>query len=333
VNPRRGIWLLLILFACLALSALAGAATPDYYLFSVTPPDGVAPLAGPEAMCFDRLHHELYVADAGNSRILIFDRDGNYLFEFSDRERLSSPRAIDVDSLGRIYVLTAHPDDQIHRFDYDGTFLGDIRLAEISSDSTISASSFVLGNEGRLFVLETDSARIHVLDPIGSPLYSFSLLDSSELREERPIIGQLAWIHDRLVVPMSMFAQVQIHAPDGAREKVFGMAGGTPGSFSFPVAACEDHSGGLLVLDKHRFTVLQFRMDGKWISELGGMGVSPGWFYHPHAICTDGEGQYFVAQTFMNRIQAIRFPRESRAPEARISDVSSAEPATGNLRK
>ncbi len=323
------LWLVILSLGLRLATAFAG--TPDYYRFSVAPPAGVPPLAGPEAICFDRQHRELYVADAGNSRILIFDHNGSYLFEFSDPERLASPRAIDVDSSGRIYVLTARPTDRIHRYDYDGSFLDDVLLAAERGDSAISAQSFVIGSEGRLFVLETDSARIHVYDESGLPQYSFSLLDSSERGEEASIIGKLAWIGNRLVVPMSLYAQVQIHMPDGTRERTFGMAGGTPGSFSFPIAACADRNGGIVVLDKHRFTVMQFRMDGKWLAEFGGMGLSPGWFYHPHAICTDGDGLYYVAQTFLNRVQAVQMPGEAREPEVRIPDMSAASPASVTL--
>lgn len=328
LKPATRILRRLALALGIAGAALAAAAPPDYLQFGLTPPAGVPPLAGPEAICFDRPHQELYVADAGNSRILIFDHSGSYLFEFSDPERLTAPRAIDVDSSGRIYVLAARPDDRIQIFDYDGTFLQDWPLTGPQGDSAISAANFVLGG-GRLFALDGEAARVYVYTLAGGALEtSFSLLDSTDKPGDSPVIGRLAWIADRLVVPMPMFAQVQIHTADGTREKVFGVLGGTPGSFSFPIAATADASGGMLVLDKHRHTVLQFTRTGSFVREFGGMGVSPGWFYHPQAICTDGAGRYYVAQTFLNRVQAVRVPGEALPPEVR---VSVATPAAAGL--
>ena len=317
------LWLLLLLG--LGVSGMAAAEVPAYFLFGITPPAGVSPLAGPEAICFDRRHQELYVADAGNSRILIFDHSGSYLFEFSDPERLSSPRAIDVDSAGHIYVLTARPANRLHIFDYDGTFVRDLPMGRGPADSTLNAESFVIGSEGRIYAVDGDSGTVYVYGADGDPEFHFSLLDSTNKSEDDLIFGRAAWIHDRFVIPLPVYGQVAIYTADGRHERTFGIAGATPGSFSFPIAACEDKNGGLVVLDKHRFTVMQFRMDGHWVTELGGMGISPGWFYHPQALCTDGEGRYFVAQTFMNRVQAVRIPGESPlATEVRVSVVDAA---------
>jgi DNA-binding beta-propeller fold protein YncE len=50
----------------------------------------------------------LYVADTGNSRIVVFDKEGNFLFRFGKKGRgrgeIESPLGIEISSNGRIYI-------------------------------------------------------------------------------------------------------------------------------------------------------------------------------------------------------------------------------------
>ncbi|MBU1937594.1 hypothetical protein KKG05_09365, partial [bacterium] len=94
---------------------------------------------------------------------------------------------------------------------------------------------------------------------------------------------------------------------------------------SFPIAAAADGQGGILVLDKHRHTILQYSDAGKFIQEVGGMGTGSGWFYHPRALAVNEAGQGYVTQTFMNRIQTIQIARENASQENEFITAGSTK--------
>jgi DNA-binding beta-propeller fold protein YncE len=301
--------LLVLALVCLVT---VGKGQPAQYLFDVAPPAGALGLLRPSSVYFDPRQEEIYIADTGNNRVVIFDKNGNYVFEFSDYRHLSAPEQIAVDSLGRIFVLSSSRREKLAVFDYNGTFLHDLVPTEYwmsfpFSDSTLAISSFLLDERDGLFVLRSRPAHVYVYTSDGQPLYEFPLFEGmkAEIREQ-PLLGNLALVNGTLVIPMPMFSQVARYTKRGKFIDIFGFLGGGRGELGFPIAAAADGQGGILVLDKHRHAILQFRDDGSFVREVGGMGSGPGWFYHPRSLAVNEDGQCYVAQTFMSRVQAVQ---------------------------
>ncbi len=78
---------------------------------------------------------------------------------------------------------------------------------------------------------------------------------------------------------------------------------------SFPIATASDMLGNVLVLDKHRHTIISFSAEGQVNGEIGGMGTGPGWFYHPTSLLVDEQNRIWVAQGFNNLVQALQLPQ------------------------
>ena len=129
----------------------------------------------PSSLAYDRHYGEIYVADTGNNRVVIFDRTGNYVFEFSDRLRLASPRMIATDSLGHILALCDRTAYHIEVFDYNGTFLRDIALVSPHGDSLVTASSFAIDDSDRVYVLTGEPGHVFVYATDGTPLRDFAI--------------------------------------------------------------------------------------------------------------------------------------------------------------
>ncbi|MBU1706695.1 hypothetical protein KKB28_02115 [bacterium] len=304
---------------------------PSYYLYDVAPPSGTTEMLRPSSVYFDARHDEIYVADTGNNRIVIFDNFGNYIFEFADRKHLSAPGQVAVDSLGRIFVLCKSYREKLSIFDYNGTFLRDLNLTEYwlsfpFADSSVSISSFLLDENDQLFVLRGRPTHIYVYSSEGQPLYDFPLFENLDAQSrEQSLLGTLSIVNGDLVIPMPIFSQLARYTKQGEFVRIFGYSGGGKGELSFPIAAAEDGQGGLLVLDKHRHTILQYTDGGKFIQEFGGMGTSPGWFYHPRALAVNEAGQGYVTQSFMNRIQTIQIAREDASQENEFITAGSTK--------
>ena len=94
-----------------------------------------------------------------------------------------------------------------------------------------------------------------------------------------------------------MVGSVYCYDTEGTLVKTVGHQGGTYGTLSLPIAASLDSSGNLLVLDKHRHTVVGYDSSGRVIGEIGGRGSSPGWFYHPISLLVDSQDRIWVTQT------------------------------------
>ena len=283
----------------------------------------------PNSVYYDSRHDEIYVADTGNNRVIIFDKPGNYIFEFSDPKHLAAPGQIAVDSLGRIFVLSKSHRERLSIFDYDGTFLHDIEPTEYwlpssVSEASRSISSFLLDEEDRLFILRCRPNHIYVYTSNGHPLYDFPLfVGMKDVTRNQFLLGTLSLVHDKLVIPMPMISQLARYTKKGKFIDIFGFSGGGTGELSFPIAAADDGQGGILVLDKHRHAILQYSDEGKFIQEVGGMGTGHGWFYHPRSLAVNKSGQGYIAQAFMNRVQTIQVAGENAAPS---DDFITAEP-------
>lgn len=310
-----------LLFLLLLVTKVAfSEQVPSYFAFEISPPAGVPAFVNPSSVYYDHRHREIYVADTGNDRVVIFDKNGNYLYEFSDGKHLASPRTLAVDSGGHILVLSERQRDRLEVFDFNGTYLRQIMLPNAGSDSAVSINSFALGKGDTLYALSELPPRIFKFSIDGTPLGAYDiLLDLKPAERAQQVLGSIAYANGLLIVPTPMYSQLEVHDTQGKLVSVFGFAGGGPGKLSFPVAATSDGQGGTLVLDKHRHTVLQYGADGMFIQELGGMGMSLGWFYHPVSLATDDSGHCFVLQAFLGRVQAVKIPVEKAALDTQIS--------------
>jgi DNA-binding beta-propeller fold protein YncE len=105
------------------------APSPVEFVWSIT--GSPNPLVSPEDLAFD-LEDNLYVVDAGNSRIQVFDSDGNFLRmwgkpgdgegEFNFYHGHYYIGGIAVDREGNVYVAD-NANWRIQKFDSHGNFL------------------------------------------------------------------------------------------------------------------------------------------------------------------------------------------------------------------
>ena len=59
----------------------------------------------------------------------------------------------------------------------------------------------------------------------------------------------------------------------------------------------------IYIVDYLRHTVLVYNLKGQWLYEIGGKGSRAGSFFYPSAVCTDNDGNLYVADTFNHRVQ------------------------------
>jgi DNA-binding beta-propeller fold protein YncE len=302
-------------------SGFAGAA---HFINDLTYPES-GQLLDPGSVTCDSHTGEIFVTDTRGQRVVIFDRQGRYAFDFGDPDHLPGLRQVAADSLGRIYVLRGAPDVTLSVFDYNGDYLHDLRLTKPGTDSLLTVNSILMDEQDRLFVLTVLPPHIYVYNTAGETLNDFAIFTdpADSVLANQPGYGTMALVNHMLVIPVPFVAGVARYTTDGKYVDTFGLVGGGPGELSFPVAATGDKDGHIMVLDKHRHTVLQYGADGRFMCEAGGKGQTPGWFFHPTSLACNQQGNLIVAQTYMGRIQTVSMTD----PQANEAALNTAKPA------
>jgi len=112
----------------------------------------------------------IYVADTGNSRIVVFDKQGKLKFSFGERGHGKLFYPVDL-SLSRQEIKVVDLQlRKIYRYSLQGKFLG-----EFVPQSTyeINPTAIVEDTRGNVYITETNRQRILVFDPNGRQIKAY----------------------------------------------------------------------------------------------------------------------------------------------------------------
>lgn len=310
---RQVTMMFVIFFSCAPLlqsGETQSQSVPAEYIRDLKAPGRSNQILRPSAVYVDHQFNEVLVADPGHNRVAIFDTSGVFRFEFSGAGHFSTPVDLAVDKDGFIWVLgTTKEGRKLFVFDFDGLFIRAVQLPPGIDSTGVAYGSFDIGPGGELFLLDKMGFRVIVLDPDGATNRSISLLTSLEEDDRRrQVLGKLRVMRGKILIPCGSLGRVYIYNLDGKQQRSVGYKGTSIGELNFPVAAVLNDDDLLLVLDKHRFNVVCFDLDGQFRGEFGGRGNSPGWFYHPTLLDVDQRGLVYIGQIFQNKVQVCRTP-------------------------
>lgn len=287
--------------------AQSGPAVPAIFERRLQLPGLGDEIRRPSALHFDAAEGEILVGDGAHNRVVIFDSDGTYRYEFSGLDRFAMPLDLAVDSRGQIIVLgSTREGARMFRYDFDGLFLGPI-APDVAAEARIT--DIAIDENDRLFAVRPTSREILVLQddavvrriPIGRD-------DEGNLEKDFDL-GNIAARGGQLFLPVVAAATVRVIDVDsGEFLHSIGFRGENPGELIFPAAVSLPSAGLVAVLDRMRFTVVCYRSDGQFLGEFGGKGLRDGWFYHPHLLSPAGEDRLIIGQVFEDRVQICRIP-------------------------
>lgn len=283
---------------------------PALFAQYLSPPGKSAKIKFPGRLLFDPVGKETLLADIGNNRILFFDSNNVFRFQFFGNEQATSIQDVAVTGDGRVFILSAANDGwRIAKFDYDGRYLSSMAIPPIEGQPSPEWSSMAAGRDGNLFLLNDAACEIAVIDTAGKPIRHFGVTGKLDEKQRRDLIYGAISTHDSLLlVPMSSFGILSVYGQGGGHLRDIGSKGGGTGELNFPVAAAINRDGVLLVLDKNRFCVICFGPDGKLLGEFGGKGMREGWFYHPQRITVNARNQIVIGQNLNGAIQVCEPP-------------------------
>lgn len=283
-------------------------AVPASVVRELTPPGTANGFLRPEGVFVDNKFDEVYVADIGHNRIVAFDTSGLYKFEFSGNDIFGTPGDVVVDSLGFIYVIGSGKG--IYLFDYDGLYLRELQLTGLPQGLTLNISHLTSDESDNLYIVDGVNAIVFTFDTQGTLRQQFPVLtDIPEKERREATFGAPRIFAGSIYLPVSIFGTVYVYDLSGNFVRNIGGEGTDIGTLNFPVDVAVSPDSIVMVLDKHRFNVVCFTIDGQFLGEFGGMGFRLGWFYHPNSFAIDNLGRCYISQIYLNLVQVCDLPK------------------------
>ncbi len=299
-------------------------------------------ISGPgvgENPLFERPQHvayapdgRIYVSDTGNNRVVVFDGDGHFLFEFGgfgvakplpggvyswEEGRLNFPLGIDVDEDGDVYVADFR-NDQIQVFDPDGKFIRAFpdpheRVGKGASgqDGLGIAVTDIAVHDDKVYAL--DSYQVVVFTTEGEYVTQFGMPGAQPGGLDHP--NGIAVADDgMIVVSDSNHNRVNAYLPDGeflwsVGEPVSEIASKTDYDFGLPRGVTTLDDGTILVVDAFEHQIIVLDDSGSILHRLGSRGLEPAQFNFPNGIDSLGE-RIVVADKENDRVQVLELLKE-----------------------
>ena len=126
-------------------------------LFSITGDDSFKKFDMPSDVFIDDMHGEIYVVDAGNKRIVIYEIDGFYKHQFTIPGK-DAPSSLVVNSRDEILVTVG---GRIAVCDFRGNLLDYVDFRDFPYAENVNASRLRIDKHGNYYVV--DNARHRVL--------------------------------------------------------------------------------------------------------------------------------------------------------------------------
>jgi len=232
------------------------------YTFGVVGPEGV--LVKPMGVAMDA-QQNIYVADTGVGRVMIYDALGMYLRAVGDAEDFDRPVGVAVTADGsRIYVIDAGGiDSQRHRlviYDGEGRRLAIVGKRGAGEGEFNLPTHVAVAPDGTVYVLDSGNFRIQAFSPDGRFLRSWGKVGRNFGDLARPR-GLATDGEGNVYVTDAAFRNFQIFNPRGQLLLSIGEEGleDKPGQFALPAGIAVDERGFVYVVDQLFLKIDVFR--------------------------------------------------------------------------
>ncbi|MDE2291594.1 MAG: SMP-30/gluconolactonase/LRE family protein, partial [Elusimicrobia bacterium] len=209
----------------------------------------------------------VYVADTGNSRVAVFDRDGKLLRALGEKGsapgELRKPRSVAVGADGRVWVSDSG-NDRVSVFTQEGVFLFAFGRSGKDAGQFRDPGRIAVDAADDVYVLDEDNDRVQEFDGAARHLKDYQLHGTDFALDE---YGFLYMLDPRRGKVMEV-------GPDGVVLGSFGTEGRARGQFRKAEAVAVDDRGMILVADAGNKRLQRVRLENKLKTSRVPMDVS-----------------------------------------------------------
>jgi len=271
---------------------------------------------------------QVFVSDARNGRIQVFDREGKFLRAFGSQGdkpgQLGRPMNLAIK--GAELFVAEYFNDRIQVFALNGTPLRTIGKAGSGPGEFNAPGGVAVAPDGSIYVADFYNHRIEKFTPGGKfarqwgkpPSQSrgsgsfLDFLDSGKTVSFSYPTDVAVAKDGRLFVADGYNDRVQVFAPDGSFSHKWGgpfamnINGPFNGWFATVTSIAIGPKGNVFVADFYNHRVQKFTPDGKFLTSFGRHGSGIGELTFPIAVAIADDGTVFVADYGNNRITKWR---------------------------
>ncbi len=252
---------------------------------------------------------QIYVADTGKNRVVVFDSSGSFVNQFGDQGegkfKIKDPIGVTVAPDGRVFVLSKTLSKIV---EYNGSFqpVKEILFNDFPLSMTIHDKKLYVTTARGIMVGDLDGNLITSLGKRGVAPGEFQMPGGIAVGE-----------NGNIYVADSLNYRVQAFNKDGNPLWQYGKPlppdkavtyQGKDRKFGLPASIALDDSGHLYVVDGLNCQITVLNTKGQKIETLGDIGHDDGFFYYPEGITYAGQGKLALADKFNDRIEVFQVP-------------------------
>jgi len=247
---------------------------------------------------------KIFVTDAENHRVAMFDSTGSQLGEFGSEGtgdgNFKYPWGIAADASGNMYIA----DSQNHRIQYfnnSGIYIGKFGTFGSGKGELQFPRGVAVSSSGVVYVADSGNHRISMFDLSGAYIGKFgsqgSGLGEFSFPEDVSVAGD-----NKVYVSDTGNNKIKVFSADGTYLSEFGMAGSGNGQFSFPKGISVG-AGSVFIADTGNSRLQAFTTTGTYQAKFGTQGTGNGEFDSAQDIAVLANNQVLVADGGNRRIQ------------------------------
>lgn len=257
----------------------------------------------------------VYVADWGNSRVQVFNRNGDFIRQWG---RLSNqpgqffnPSGIAVDQSGNIFVSDSSSQN-IQKFTSTGEWLAKWGQAGSQDGEFGNPRDLTIDNEGYVYIVDPGQSRVHKYTNTGNFVKAWGGVGTGPGNLTNPE-GIALGPNGLLYVADTGNARIQVFTRDGVPVSRWGSLGSGNGAFDQPLRVAVAPDGSVYVSDanpndwsKGNSRIQRFSATGVFLGAWGSAGSGAGSFASPSGLSVDSAtGNIYVADGINHRIQVF----------------------------
>ncbi|MEW6201980.1 MAG: NHL repeat-containing protein [bacterium] len=266
------------------------------------------PLGSVGGIAVDTQSEEIYIADSSNRRLVVFNKNGDYITDYRNFGNLPSAGNVTIGRDGNVLVTTGFS-PLIAVISPIGKFIKHTDLS-VTPDGVAHPAKIVIDNEGRYIVQDIKNLRVLVFSDDWEFQYQLGTKGAEKGGLLAPA-GLATDIEGNIYITDMKQKMVSVFSADGKFIRRFGTPGAGEGTLSRPSDVALDSQGRVYVLDSGRHTILVYDSGGNFLYEKGGFGNFDGAFNSPYTMMIDRTtNRLLTAEPYMSRVQVFKLDVE-----------------------